>query len=100
MAGDTRVHLDNPSTAGDSFGVSSNRTVLVTITFRYNVTPLAKLTKLNTEYRLLVIQVVEPGSVREEGELGTGIGKREGYGFWRHDDAENLWPVGDLRPEI
>ena len=42
---------------------------------------------------------VDSRSAPGESELGTGIGQRGGYGFWRRNDSENLWCVGDLEPE-
>ena len=39
------------------------------------------------------------GSVHGEGELGTGIGEREGCEFWRGEDVEQFWHVGYLEPE-
>ena len=43
---------------------------------------------------------IDSGSAHGEGELGTGIGGRDMFGFWCGDDAENFWRVGDLDPEI
>ena len=49
----------------------------------------------------LLSSLLEIGSrsVHGEGELGAGIGEREGCEFWHAEDVENLWHVGDLEPE-
>ena len=48
---------------------------------------------------LVSVLEVDSRSAHGESEFGAGIGQREGYGFWRRVDAENLWCVSDLEPE-
>ena len=58
-------------------------------------------------YRVLVVnrpghlatRITGSGSAHGEGDLGAGIGQREGCGLWGGGDVENLRHVGDLEPE-
>ena len=51
------------------------------------------------DHLLVGLLEIDPRSAHRDGEFGAGERGRGGCGFWRRNNVEDVWNVGDLEPE-